>query len=87
MRTECLGFSEIMLSKLKICFEHSYLIAKKNEFFENFDRVLAGHNLFLMWDHFWDRAAFFAEIPNFEWELRQMRINTALIRKQPCSFK
>ena len=40
MRAECRFFFKNLLSRLKICFVYSFLIA--NKFFEKLDRVLAG---------------------------------------------
>ena len=47
MRTECCGFSENLLSKLKICFACSYLIASKlvsQKFWKNLIEYILGDN-------------------------------------------
>ena len=53
VRAECCGFPENLLSKLKICFAYSYLIASKRVFqkiLKYLIEYLLGNNLFLMWD-------------------------------------
>ena len=52
MHAECRGFSKNLLSKLKICFANSCLIASKlvsQKFLKNLMEYLLGDNLFLMW--------------------------------------
>ena len=51
MHGQCRGFSENLLSNLKICFTYSYLIANKSDgqnILKNLIEYLLGDNLFVM---------------------------------------